>query len=163
VNTDAQAAVMVCAGAWLAATLDVDTTRRRLLLVDEAWALLAHTATTCWLQQVSKLARARGIQLITVIHRFSDLAAQTDAGTAAHAQAQGLLADAETRVLYGQAPSERRLATDLLGLTRPEADLVCRLGPYRALWRVGEHTAVVDHVLSAAERRLVDTDARMQP
>jgi hypothetical protein len=163
VNTDAQATVMVCAGAWLAATLDVDTSRRRLLLVDEAWALLAHAATTRWLQQVSKLARARGVQLITVIHRFSDLAAQTDAGTAAHNQAQGLLADAETRVLYGQAPSERRLATDLLDLTGPEADMVCKLGPFRALWRIGEHTAVVDHILSDTEAGLIDTDARMRP
>jgi type IV secretory pathway VirB4 component len=163
VNTDAQATVMVCAGAWLAATLDIDTDRRRLLLVDEAWALLAHAATTRWLQQVSKLARAHGIQLITVVHRFSDLVAQTDAGTAARAQAEGLLADAETRVLYGQSPGERRLATDLLDLTGTEADLVCSLGPYRALWRIGERTAVVDHVLSEAELPLVDTDAWMRP
>jgi type IV secretory pathway VirB4 component len=167
-NTDAQAAVMVCAGAWLAATLnsatlDADTTRRRLLLVDEAWALLANPATTRWLQQTSKLARACGVQLITVIHRLSDLAAQTDAGTAARAQAEGLLADAETRVIYGQAPTERRLATDLLDLTETEADLVCGLVPYRGLWRIGEHTAVVDHVLSGAETALVDTDQQMRP
>jgi hypothetical protein len=162
-NTDAQARVMVCAGAWLAASIDIHTERRRLLLVDEAWALLAHAATTRWLQQVSKLARARGVQLITVIHRLSDLAAQTDAGTAARAQAQGLLADAETRVLYGQAPGERRSAADLLGLSDTEADLVCSLGPYRALWRIGAHTAVIDHILSASERELVDTDQRMRP
>jgi type IV secretory pathway VirB4 component len=161
-GTDAIAAVMVCAGAWLTAALDLPVDRRRLLLVDEAWALLARPATTRWLQQVSKLARAHGIQLITVIHRLSDLSAQADAGTATSAQAQGLLADAETRVLYGQAPGERRLATGLLGLTGPEADLVCRLGPYRALWQVGDRTAVVDHVLSPAET-FVDTDQRMRP
>lgn len=163
VNREALTAVMVGAGAWLSAAIDLDTDRRRLLLVDEAWALLAQPATAVWLQQVSKLARARGVQLITVIHRFSDLAAQTDAGTAARAQAEGLLADAETRVLYGQAPGERRLAADLLGLSGPEADLVCRLGPYRALWRIGERTALVDHVLTESERLLVDTDARMRP
>lgn len=162
-NTPAQAAVMVCAGAWLAATIDTDTDTRRLLLVDEAWALLAHTATTRWLQQVSKLARARGVQLITVIHRLSDLAAQTDAGTAARAQAEGLLADADTRVIYGQAPGERQLATGLLGFTDPEAEQVCRLAPYRGLWRVGQHTALVDHVLTNSELSLVDTDVRMRP
>lgn len=162
-GTVAQAAVMVCAGGWLAAALDIDTARRRLLLVDEAWALLAQPATTSWLQQISKLARARGIQLITVIHRLSDLTAQTDTGTAARAQARGLLADTETRVLYGQAASERRLATDLLGLSGPEADLVCSLGPYRALWRIGERTAVVDHILTDTEAVLVDTDTRMRP
>jgi type IV secretory pathway VirB4 component len=163
VNKEAHAAVMVCAGAWLAAALDTNGDRRRLLLVDEAWALLAHSSTTRWLQQISKLARARGVQLITVIHRFSDLAAQTDAGTAARAQAEGLLADAETRVLYGQAPNEKRLATDLLDLTDPEADLVCSLGPYRALWKIGDHSAVVDHIITDVERHMVDTDARMRP
>jgi type IV secretory pathway VirB4 component len=162
-NTTAQAPVMVCAGAWLAATIDTDTDRRRLLLVDEAWALLTRAATTAWLQQTSKLARARGVQLITVIHRLSDLASQSDAGTAARAQAEGLLADAETRVIYGQAPGERRLTRELLGLTDTEADLVCSLGRYRGLWQVGEHTALVDHVLTTAERPLVDTDTRMRP
>ncbi|HVV77953.1 MAG TPA: hypothetical protein VHC43_18200 [Mycobacteriales bacterium] len=162
-NTAAQAPVMVCAGAWLAATIDTDSSARRLLLVDEAWALLANAATTRWLQQTSKLARARGVQLITVIHRLSDLAAQTDAGTAARAQAEGLLADADTRVIYGQAPGERDLATRLLGLSDAEADQVCRLAPYRALWRVGQHTALVDHLLTRSEVPLVNTDLRMQP
>jgi type IV secretory pathway VirB4 component len=163
VNTGALPPVMVSAGAWLAAALDVDTDRRRMLLVDEAWALLAHPATTSWLQQTSKLARARGVQLITVVHRLSDLAAQTDAGTAAQAQARGLLADADTRVIYGQAAGERRLATDLLDLSRPEADLVIKLAAYRGLWRIGEHTALVDHLLDPAETALVDTDIRMRP
>jgi type IV secretory pathway VirB4 component len=162
-NTPALAPVMVCAGAWLAAAIDTDTDRRRLLLVDEAWALLARAATTAWLQQTSKLARARGVQLITVIHRLSDLAAQTDAGTAARAQAKGLLADAETRVIYGQAPGERQLTSDLLGLTDAETELVCSLAPYRGLWKVGEHTALVDHLLTTAEQPLVDTDTRMRP
>jgi type IV secretory pathway VirB4 component len=161
-NTAAQAPVMVCAGAWLAATIDSDTDRRRLLLVDEAWALLARAATTTWLQQTSKLARARGVQLITVVHRLSDLAAQTDAGTAARAQAEGLLADAETRVIYAQAPAEQRLTRNLLGLSATETEMVCSLAPYRGLWKIGEQTALVDHLLTADERLLVDTDARMR-
>jgi type IV secretory pathway VirB4 component len=162
-GSDAQAAVMVCAGAWLAAAIDVEDDRRRLLLVDEAWALLAQRATTGWLQRTSKLARARGVQLITVVHRLSDLAAQADAGSATRAQAEGLLADADTRVVYGQSPGEKNLARTLLGLTDPEADEVCSLGPYRGLWKIGEHTAVVDHILTSAEHALVDTDTRMRP
>lgn len=162
-GSDAQAAVMVCAGAWLAAAIDVEDDRRRLLLVDEAWALLAQRATTGWLQRTSKLARARGVQLITVVHRLSDLAAQADAGSATRAQAEGLLADADTRVIYGQSSGEKNLARSLLGLTDPEADEVCSLGPYRGLWKIGEHSAVVDHILTSAEHALVDTDTRMRP
>lgn len=158
---DALATVMVCAGSWLQSAIAVDSKRRRLLLVDEAWALLSAPATTRWLQSVSKLARGHGVQLVTVVHRVSDLLGQADDGTAVQAQARGLLADAETRVIYGQSPGERKLAAELLDLSAAETDLVVRLPPYRALWRVGRHAAVVDHVLAPGEAALVDTDGRM--
>jgi hypothetical protein len=171
---------MVCAGAWLSRTLTstprnspseiaVSTIagegarRQRLLLVDEAWAVLHLPATTAWLQALSKLARAHGVQLITVVHRVSDLSGQADSGTATQARAQGLLADAETRILYAQTPGERAALRDLLDLTDVEAQLVTQLPPHRALWQIGRHRAVVDHVLSAVERdRLIDTDQHMR-
>lgn len=162
-GSDALAPVMVCAGAWLSGAISARTRSRKLLLVDEAWAVLAHPATTAWLQQVSKLARAHGVQLITVVHRLSDLAAQTDAGTAARAQALGLLADAETRVVYAQAPGERARARELLDLSDAETALMTALPPHRALWRVGGHTALVDHVVTEAERVFTDTDQAMRP
>lgn len=162
-GTDALTPVMVAAGAWLAARLAQPTPQRRLLLVDEAWAVLASAPTTRWLQQLSKLARAHGVQLITVVHRTSDLTAQTDDGTASNRQAQGLLADAETRVVYAQAPGERHATRELLGLTDSEADLVGQLPPGRALWRIGSRTAVVDHLLGPGDAQLVDTDSQMQP
>lgn len=171
-GTPALPAVMVCAGAWLSRTLTSGADgsvvgeglrRQRLLLVDEAWAVLHLPATTAWLQALSKLARAHGVQLITVVHRASDLSGQADAGTAAQSRAQGLLADAETRVLYTQTAGERAVLRDLLDLTDVEAQLVTQLPPHRALWQVGRHRAVVDHVLSALERdRLVDTDQHMR-
>jgi hypothetical protein len=170
-GTPALPTVMVCAGAWLSTALTPDIARpagapgdrQRLLLVDEAWAVLHLSATTGWLQSLSKLARAHGLQLITVVHRASDLAGQADAGSATAAQAQGLLADAETRVLYAQTAGERALLAELVDLTGPEQELLTRLPPYRALWKVGRHTAVVDHVLSGLEQhRLVDTDRRMR-
>lgn len=162
-GTAALPAVMVCAGAWLSHVLQRPNGRQRLLLVDEAWALLGLPATTAWLQGLSKLARAHGVQLITVVHRVSDLAGQADAGTATRAQAQGLLTDAETRVIYTQAPAERALLRDLLGLTDVETELVTQLPAHRALWLIGGRAAVVDHVLTSDESGLlVDTDSRMR-
>ena len=161
-DSDALPAVMVAAGAWLATLLTARTEARRMLLVDEAWALLGQPATMRWLQATSKLARRDGVQLITVVHRLSDLSAQADAGTATLAQAQGLLADAETRVVYAQAWGERAAATALLGLNPAEADLVCQLPPHRALWLVGRHAAIVDNLLSGDDVETVDTDAAMR-
>jgi type IV secretory pathway VirB4 component len=167
-TTPALAAVMVCAGAWLSRTLttppSTGRTRQRLLLLDEAWAVLHLPATTTWLQALSKLARAHGVQLITVVHRASDLAAQADSGTATQARARGLLADAETRVLYTQSAGERTLLTELLELTDVETDLLTQLPPHRALWQIGTHRAVVHHQLSQLERaQLIDTDQHMRP
>lgn len=172
-GTAALPPVMVCAGAWLSTTLTGQRhtehnpgesgRRQRLLLVDEAWALLHLPATTSWLQALSKLARAHGIGLITVVHRVSDLAGQADTGTASQAQARGLLTDAETRVLYTQSAGERGLLAELLGLTGPELDLVTQLPPHRALWQIGAHAAVVEHLLSPLElTRLIDTDQKMR-
>jgi hypothetical protein len=160
-GTDALAAVMVCAGTWLSASIAHPSTRRRILLVDEAWAVLASPSTTSWLQAVSKLARRHGVQLITVVHRCSDLDGQSDHGTAAQSQARGLLADAETRVIHTQSAGERARSRDLFGLSDVEADLVTRLPAHRALWLVGRNAAVVDHCLSPAEHSLVDTDQAM--
>ncbi|MCU1622066.1 MAG: ATP/GTP-binding protein [Frankiales bacterium] len=168
--------VMVAAGAWLARTLTPNHNsqqatssdgasggRQRLLLVDEAWAVLHLPATTGWLQSLSKLARAHGVQLITVVHRASDLTGQADAGTATQARARGLLADAETRVLYTQTAGERTVLRDLLDLSDVEADLLTQLPPHRALWQIGRHRAVVDHRVSHLEaRRLIDTDQQMR-
>jgi type IV secretory pathway VirB4 component len=166
-TTPALPAVMVCAGAWLSRTLTTPLSamesRQRLLLLDEAWAVLHLPATTMWLQALSKLARAHGVQLITVVHRASDLASQADTGSATQARARGLLADAETRVLYTQSAGERALLTDLLDLTDVEADLLTQLPPHRALWQISNYRAVVDHQLSELERaQLVDTDHHMR-
>jgi hypothetical protein len=169
-GTPALPSVMVAAGAWLSRALtpqpgdDPVAARRRLLLVDEAWVLLHLPATTAWLQALSKLARAHGVQLITVLHRPSDLTGQADTGTATQARARGLLADAETRVLYTQTPGERAALAELLDLTDVELDLVTSLPPHRALWHIGPYRAVVEHLLSPLEAtQLVDTDQHMRP
>lgn len=156
--------VMVAVTGWLTHTLGLASMRRRLLLVDEAWALLHSPATTRWLQAVSKLARRHGVQLLTVVHRLSDLKAQADDTTATARQAQGLLADADTRVVHYQSPGERAEAAKLLGLPEPAARCVGELPAHRALWLVGRHPAVVDHLLTpGVDEALVDTDQEMRP
>ena len=151
---------MVCAGAWLAQVMPAPGPKR-ILVVDEAWAVLRLVSTTRWLQATAKLARSQGCQVLLVVHRLSDLAAQADAGTEAARQAEGLLADAETRVVYAQAPGEAALAARLLGLNRTQAGLISALPPYRALWLVGRRVAVVDHALGEGEIAFCDTDTRM--
>jgi hypothetical protein len=73
----------------------------------------------------------------------------------------GLLADTQTRILFRQSSDQVADARSLLGLTATEASLLSRLCRGRALWKVGGHTAVVQHVVGRREQGFCDTDARM--
>jgi Cu/Ag efflux pump CusA len=72
-----------------------------------------------------------------------------------------LLADSETRVIFGLAPSEAEVTGRLLGLTATEKDLVAQLPRGVALWKVGDRSFLVEHAVGSVESALVDTDAAM--
>lgn len=136
---------------------------QKLLILDEAWRILATEALASWLQSLFKLSRSYGLQNIAVCHRPTDLDAGADAGSGLRAIISGLLSDTETRVIYAQPEGELRQARELFDLTDTEVEMIggaFRSGGQRgvALWKVGRHSAVVQHVLSDAERALVDTE-----
>jgi len=153
--------LMACATAWVQATLDRAPPRRRLLVVDEAWAILSNLGVARWLQACWKLSRAFGVANLAVLHRLSDLRAAGPAGSQQALLAEGLLSDSETRVVYAQSHGEARASQELLGLSGTEVDLLPRLGRGVGLWKVGRRSFLVEHRLSDLEARLVDTDARM--
>jgi hypothetical protein len=163
--------LMACATAWLQAALartaagGTGTTpsgrSQFFLVVDEAWAILSNLGVARWLQSSWKLSRALGVSNVAVLHRVSDLRSVGASDSEQVALAQGLLADSETRVMYAQSPGELEAATELLSLSGTEADLLPQLRRGIALWKVGQRSFLVQHRLSATERRIVDTDAAM--
>ena len=153
--------LMTCATAWLQAAFRHGDNVQRIVVVDEAWAVLSDLAIARWLRASAKLSRAYGVATMVVVHRLSDLAAAGDDSSEQGRLARGLLADVETRIVYGQPPSEVASARELLGLSDVEADLLPRLPRGVALWKVGLRTFLVEHKLGRAEREIVDTDARM--
>ena len=58
---------------------------------------------------------------LVVLHKLADLQAAGDAGTRAARIAEGLIADASTRIIYHQDESQIRLTRELLGLSVTEA------------------------------------------
>ena len=153
--------VMMAATSWLQSALTgLRAERRGLQVDDEVWALLGNEWTVKHLQARLKLCRHWGICNILVCHKLSDLRAQAADGTAAQKVAAGLLADMGTRVFFQQAPGEVAEAQSLLGLSDVEAALLPRLAKGRALWRVGDRSAVVQHVVSPRET-FTDTDSSM--
>ena len=90
------------------------------LVLDEAWALLADPHALRWLRGSWKLARAKGLSHVLVLHRWSDVAAVGDVGSADRERAQGLLRECETVWLFRQPPDEAREMAVALGLHRRE-------------------------------------------
>ena len=153
--------LMTCAAAWLQAALVGERSGPRIVVVDEAWAILTHLGIARWLRSSWKLARALGVAHVAVLHRVSDLRSAGAEGSETLALAQGLLADSETRVVYAQPPGELAGTADALGLSSTEVSLLPRLGRAIALWKVGQRSFLVEHRLAPGERTLVDTDSRM--
>ena len=58
---------------------------------------------------------------LVVLHKLADLQAAGDAGSRAARIAEGLVADASTRIVYHQDESQVALTRSLLGLSRSEA------------------------------------------
>lgn len=169
-NSEALAILMTCATAWMQANVDArraaaeaagEPAAKTYGIVDEAWRVFAELGIGEWLQSSFKLSRAHGQANVIVMHRLSDLRAGGAAGSRQERLAEGLLADAETRVVYKQPDDQVPLTVPLLGLSETEAQLLPTLGRGQALWRVGQRGFLVQHRLSAIERRLVDTDAAM--
>jgi len=160
-DPDALPLVMLCVTAWLQAILARPDGPPRIQVLDEAWSLLANERTSRYLQSCWKLGRSYGVANVAIVHRLSDLRAQADDGTATAKVAAGLLADTQTRVLFRQASDQIPDAKTLLGLTATEAQVLGKLCRGRAIWKVGDHTAVVQHAIGPGEIAFCDSDARM--
>jgi type IV secretory pathway VirB4 component len=136
--------------------------RERLINVaDESWKIIQHTGLGEWFQSNFKLARQFGVMNMVVLHKLADLQAAGDAGSRASRIAEGLIADASTRVVYHQDSSQVPLTRSLLGLSESEAALLSILSAGQALWRVGNRSFVVHHYRSRLEARMTNTDTGM--
>ena len=158
----AVALLMTCASAWMEAAIASPDGGQRLVVYDEAWRMLRHLPLVRRMQAQWKLARALGVANLAVLHRLSDLGAVGSSDSEAVALAHGLLADCSTRVVYAQESDQVEPTAAALGLTDVEAEQLIHLPRGRGLWKIGRHSAIVDHILGSAEVPIVDTDARMR-
>jgi type IV secretory pathway VirB4 component len=154
--------LMVCVSAWLSGQLARGDGVKRIVVLDEGWAVLSDPATAVFLQRSWKLARAYGVANVLVVHRLSDLRTAGDDGSRETRIAEGLLSDSETRIILQQSPADLRATRELVGLSETEAQHVAGLWRGAALWKIGTRSFLVQHELSPAELALVDTDAAMR-
>jgi type IV secretory pathway VirB4 component len=157
--------LMACASAWMSALLARMAERpgreRLINVADESWKIVQHTGLGTWFQSNFKLARQFGVMNLVVLHKLADLQAVGDAGSRAARIAEGLVADASTRIIYHQDESQVELTRSLLGLSDTEAQLISLLAAGQAIWRVGGRSFVVQHYRSGQEMQLINTDTGM--
>jgi len=162
--------LMTCAAAWLqaialerkrSAEAEGRAGRKIILVLDEAWRIAGHIGVAEWLQANFKLCRTQGIQTIVIAHRLTDFGAVGQAGSREARIVEGLIADADTKVLYEQKADQLLHVREKIGLGETATELLPMLRRGEALWVVGQRLALVQHTLSGAERRIVYTDARM--
>jgi type IV secretory pathway VirB4 component len=132
------------------------------LVIDEAWALLSDSEALRWLQGSWKLARARGLAHVLVLHRWSDVAAAGDAGSAQRERAQGLLRECETAWLFREPPDEAHDMARALGLSAREESYLTALPKGVALVRYGAFRSIVRVRPDESDLFFIDTDVSMR-
>lgn len=157
-DDDTLRVLMVAVTGWITGLWDTDRLRPKVVMMDEFWRLLTDRATAEWAKYAFKMSREHGTSYIAVLQHLGDLRS-VDADT--RAIAHGLLADSETRIVYRQPPDQAAALGELLGLTVEETTTVQRLTPGQALWRVAGRSTVVEHVVTAIEQPLIDTNLAM--
>jgi type IV secretory pathway VirB4 component len=157
----ALAMFMVVAGGNLHNTLAKETRRNICVDYEEGWTVLAEHGIVKVLQQLWKKARSYGVQNIIVLHRPGDFAAAGHEGSREARLATGLLADTATKIVYRPEAHEREATGRMLALNPDETDALADLQVGEALWRIGDRSTIVQHILSDAERVAFNSDAGM--
>ncbi len=169
-DTTAIGILMLCAAAFLrgvfaerkrAAERSGEPGRLMILVIEEGWHVTADVGIAEFLQELWKLCRAWGIQNILVVHRITDLGASGDDGSREAKLAEGLLSDAEVKIVHRQPADQREALVTQLGRSESEADIILSERPGEALWIVGDRSVLVATRISSFERRLVYTDHRL--
>ena len=154
--------VMIAGAGWLQALMHGHKDRLKLNVIDEAYKAIGNPAMVAYLQDAWKVGRQFGTGNILIIHALSELAAQFDDGAAAVKQALALLNTTSVKVFLHQDHAQ---ASDLIarcGLSPAETELLPRMLPYQALWKIGDATALTDQVLHGPEHWFCDTNASMR-
>lgn len=161
-NSTLISVLMTCASAWMESALLDPAGGQRWVIYDEAWRLMSHPALLRRMDAHWRLARHLGLANMLIFHKLSDLDTVGDRGSAMHALAASLLANAETRIIYRQEPDQLGATTQLLGLTGTEQKLLPTLGTGQGLWRIKDRSFVVQAQLHPAELETFDTNAKMR-
>ncbi|MFE0774145.1 ATP/GTP-binding protein [Streptomyces sp. NPDC058861] len=157
---EAMPLLMSVIGPWLRyAWIKTGDSIKRTLIVEEAWHILSHRPVARLFEEFVRYGRRLGLSFWAILHHLGDL--QVDEAP----EAAAILKLTATRVLYHMDKAEADLTADYLQLPdwAREAliDGASRCSPGRAVWQVGNRLHLVEHIRSATEATLTNTNRKM--
>ncbi|SFF74877.1 hypothetical protein SAMN05216251_12733 [Actinacidiphila alni] len=132
---------------------------KRTLIVEEAWHILSHRPVARLFEELIRYGRRLGLSFWGILHHLADLV------LAEAPEAAAILKLSATRVVYHLDREEAEITANYLGLTawarKAIADGANVCAPGRAIWQVGSRINLVEHLRTATEIRLTDTNRAM--
>lgn len=154
--------LLTCTASWMESSLRDPNAGKRYVIYDEAHRLMMHHQLLERMKEQWKIARGWGLSNVLVLHRFSDLEALGDTGSKAKALAEGILADASTRIVFRQEADQMRNTKRIMGLNQTSIETISNIRLGQALWQIPKRSYLVQHIFTPDEIALFDTDKAMR-
>ncbi|MFE1781091.1 ATP/GTP-binding protein [Streptomyces sp. NPDC059506] len=157
---EAMPLLMSVIGPWLRyAWIKPGDSIKRTLIVEEAWHILSHRPVARLFEELVRYGRRLGLSFWAILHHLGDLMVEEAPEAAA------ILKLTATRVLYHMDKAEADITADYLQLPdwarEALVDGASRCSPGRAVWQVGNRMHLVEHIRSATESELTNTNRKM--
>lgn len=129
---------------------DKSKARRKRVLVDEAWMLLAYPEAVDFLNTMARRARKRNVSLTVVSQKFQDFYENKSV--------QAVLTSAETKLFLAQDKSEIDYLKEVFKLSEGESNFLLNCSRGEGLFKLGYESAVISIKPTQREFQFVETN-----
>jgi type IV secretory pathway VirB4 component len=126
------------------------SSKKRLLILDEAWYLTKYEDSASFVYGIAKRARKYYLGLTTATQDVQDFLS-TDYGKA-------ILSNSSIQILLKQSPTEIDIVSRVFGITQGEKDLLVSVGVGEGLFFAGQNHVVVKIVAAPYEKDLATSN-----
>ena len=129
---------------------DKKKSRKKRVLVDEAWMLLPYPEAVDFLNTMARRARKRNVSLAIVSQRFQDFYEKPEA--------QAVLTSSDTKLFLAQDKSEVELLKEVFKLSEGEVAYLVNCTKGEGLFKVGQDSAILQITPTKKEFEFVETN-----
>lgn len=124
--------------------------KKRLLVVDEAWHLLKYPDSAAFLVEIAKRARKYYLGLTTITQDVEDFLSQE--------RGREIISNSSIQILMKQAPSSAEITKEVFNLSEGEKRLLLSAGVGQGLFFAGNTHVPIKAIASPEEHKLITTN-----